>query len=159
MTRLLLLCATAGISVALVSCVGKTPDRPPQQIVDERVSVMKSFVGVLVQTGKFLKGEGPAADALAKVSAARAAAGRIPSMFPAGTAPGDAGVVSSRALPPVWSNAGDFSAKAKALETAFATLETALTANNVDQTKAGIDTTKKACLACHDTYRGPEPKT
>jgi cytochrome c556 len=132
------------------------PQRPPQQIVDERVAIMKSYVNTLIQSGKVVGGNGTVAEALDRVAAARAASANLSRLFPRGTAPGDAGVVGTRALPPVWADPTDFAAKAQSLETAWAGLEAALRANSVEQTKAAIDPVKKACLACHATYRAPD---
>src|SRR5262249_38961678 len=98
-------------AMLLLAGIGKALDRPPQQVVDERSALMKSYVNALIQSGKFVGGKGTAAEALAKVSDARAAAANLPNLFPSGTAPGDTGVASTRALPAVWSSQSDFAAK------------------------------------------------
>ena len=149
--------ALALATLTLVACeTGNVPPANPQQVVDERVAVMKSLGAALAATNAFVQGKGTAPAAQAKLSPARNNALRIPQMFPRGTALGDKGVAKSRALSTIFTNRSDFDNKANTLLAKLDQLESALTGNSKADTTAALTTTKAACASCHDKYRAAD---
>jgi cytochrome c556 len=158
MFRFALRALVAGfIASALVACATQeSPPENPQGVVNERVAVMKSFIAALVAAGNFAQGKATAETAKAKVTAARAGAGRLSDLFPRGTALGDRGVKTSRALSTIFANRADFDAKRAALENTLAALDGALAENSKTDAAKLIAPVKSACLACHAHYRTPD---
>ena len=150
------LAISAALALAACTTMSDTPPDNPQTVVDERVAIMKSFVGALAATANYTQGKATAAAAKTKLTAARANMGRIGDLFPRGTALGDKGVTHSRALSTIFTNRGDFADKMEALAAAFATLDEPLTRDAKAQTTTALASVKSACTSCHDKYRAPE---
>jgi len=148
-----LLVATVFLAAACTTMMDRPP-ADPQAVVNERIAVMKGFVGALATSGQYLQGKTTAAAAKTKLAAARQGAGRLENLFPRGTALGDRGVSESRALSTIFANRSDFDDKREALVAALADLDTALGGSKEAAAKA-IQSTKDACLACHNRYRAP----
>ncbi len=152
MTRSMFLAAAA---FALAACATDQPPANPQNVVDQRVAIMKGFASALGASSNFVQGKGTQAAAKAKLSAARADLERVVEMFPRGTALGDRGVTQSRTLTTVFANRSDFEEKFGALDRAFAALDEGL-AKNKEATSPAVAGVKAACTSCHNKYRAPE---
>ena len=149
--------ALALATLTLVACeTGNVPPANPQQVIDERVAVMKSLGAALAATNAYVQGKGTVPAAETKLAVARKNALRIPQMFPRGTALGDKGVANSRALSTIFTNRNDFDSKANALLTRLDQLQTALSANAKTDTSSALSATKATCASCHDKYRAPD---
>lgn len=150
------LLAASFLAIAACTTLTDTPPADPQKMIDERVAVMKSYIGALSASTQYTQDKATAAAAKAKVAAARNGVAAAPSLFPRGTALGDRGVTRSRALSTIFANRADFDAKFDALAANFAALDAALAKNAKADATAALASTKKACLVCHDKYRAPE---
>jgi cytochrome c556 len=75
---------------------------------------------------------------------------QLPSWFVAGAGPDNG--VRTDARREVWSSAADFRAKAGALSSALARLETTARAGGVGRMRAQQRAVGEACQACHDDY-------
>jgi len=132
------------------------PPANPQAVIDQRVSVMKGFVGALTDASAFVQGKGGAPAARTKVATARAKAEPLADLFPRGTALGDRGVAKSRALSTIFSNRSDFEAKLGASAQTLAALEGALARGSKADTTGALNKAKAACGSCHDKYRAAD---
>ena len=149
--------ALALATLTLVACeTGNVPPANPQQVIDERVAVMKSLGAALAATNAFVQGKGTGPAAQAKLSAARNNALRIPQMFPRGTALGDKGVANSRALSTIFTSRSDFDNKANALTAKLDQLERALASKAKAEASSALTAAKSACASCHDKYRAAD---
>jgi cytochrome c556 len=80
---------------------------------------------------------------------------RIPSLFPEGSLNPQV----SRAKPEIWQKWSQFTGYAKTLESKATRLAAIAQKGDAQATNAAIsDLGKSACVACHDTFRGPEIK-
>lgn len=147
MKRVLVL-ALAGATV----CGAMAWAAGPQETVDARVAVMKQLGGKVNEA--FQASSTPAA-AKAKIAEALNIAESIPSHFPAGTADGDAGVTSSRALPDIWKKPAEFKAAADALVAALKATDALLDGGDAAKIEASFGEVRKACGGCHTPFRGP----
>jgi cytochrome c556 len=147
---------SAAALMALAACVSDAPPENPQLVVNQRVTIMKSFVGALTLSGNFVQGKGTAAVAQTKVAAALAGVDKLEELFPRGTALGDRGVATSRALSTIFSNRSDFDAKRETLGAALGTLDVALVKKSKPGADRALADVKSACNACHTRYRAPE---
>jgi cytochrome c556 len=154
--RRALLALAAALVLTACTMMSDMPPANPQAVVDERVTIMKGFVGALAATTNYTQGKATAAAARTKLTAARANMGRIGDLFPRGTALGDRGVTHSRALSTIFTNRSDFADKLEALAAALATLDEPLTRDAKAQTMTALAAVKTACTSCHDKYRAPE---
>lgn len=143
-------------ALVLAACATQSPPENPQVVVNQRVAVMKGFVGALAASGQFAQGKAKAEAAKARLAAARAGIERLENLFPPGTALGDRGVTTSRALSTIFANRSDFDAKRTGLAGALAALDAAVTKNDAGATGKQIPAVKSACLACHTRYRTPD---
>jgi cytochrome c556 len=149
----------AAALLALAACTTLTEERPPanpQGVVNQRVTMMKSFGTALGSATNQTQGKTTTADARKNVAAARAQLDAAHNLFPRGTALGDRGVAQSRALSTIFVNRGDFDAKFEALARRFAALDAALAKNAKTETTKALADTRAACTACHNKYRAPE---
>jgi cytochrome c556 len=149
------------VALGLGACAGgggflEAVPSNPQGVVDQRVAIMKSFVGALSTSGGYAQGKATAKDAQAKVASARAGADRLDGLFPRGTALGDKGVTKSRALSTIFSNRGDFDAKNAAMVRAFAALDAVLVRGAKGEVPGALNALKGTCGACHDKYRAAD---
>lgn len=134
------------VAASTVWAAGMTP----QQIVDDRVAGMKTLIGNL-------KAASTATDpAVAKAELAKgiAFAKSLPDKFPKGTAPGDAGVTKTRALPEIWAQPVEFKASADLLALMLQAASDA--AGDKAKFDAAFGDIKKTCGTCHDKFRGKE---
>jgi cytochrome c556 len=155
MRRAFLLLATATLT-GCTTMLEAPPPANPQAVVDQRVAIMKGFVGALTDASAFAQGKGGAPGAQAKVAAARAKVERLSDLFPRGTALGDKGVAKSRALTTIFTNRSDFEAKLAAAGQALGGLDSALMRGSKADTTAALNVAKGACLACHNKYRAAD---
>jgi len=144
---------TAAALLALAACATLSPPANPQSVVNERVTIMKNFVGALTASGQYTQGKGTAQDAKTKLAAARAGVDRLENLFPPGTALGDRGVTTSRALSTIFANRADFDAKRAKFGQVLAALDAAVGQNAKPETAKQITAVKSTCLACHAKYR------
>jgi cytochrome c556 len=144
-------------AAALAACATEdTAPENPQAVVNARVAIMKSFAGALGATGAFADGKGSAAAAKTRLVTARDGVARLENLFPRGTALGDRGVTTSRALSTIFANRSDFDKKHEALADALATLDAALAKGAKADTARALNAAKNACQACHGRYRAAE---
>jgi cytochrome c556 len=127
-------------------------DDPFADVVETRHGLMMQMASDL---GKM--GETPYDAAIAGKAAANVAAiASVVSMdnFPAGSENGKA--ADSYAKAEIWSNNADFLGKLADLNTAAVAL-TGAAGKDADTMKAAFIVVGKACSACHESYRQPQP--
>jgi cytochrome c556 len=149
MRVLLVAAAFAAVAVTSVALAGALA---PQQIVDQRIDDMKKMGGAI-------KGASEAAtpaEARAKLADAINFAQTIPTRFPAGTGPGDAGVTKTRSVPEIWTKAGEFKTASDALVTALKAYDAAIGSGDKAASDAALNGVREACKGCHKAFRGPE---
>ena len=144
------------VGVAGCQTMMDSPPANPQAAIDQRVSIMKGFVGALTASSAFAQDKGGAPAARAKVAMARANAPKLDGLFPRGTALGDRGVAKSRALSTIFSNRSDFEGKLAASAANLAVLDGALARGSKADTTAALNKAKAACGSCHDKYRAAD---
>jgi cytochrome c556 len=154
MRKLLLPLVLAGL--AGCQTIMDAPPANPQAVIDQRVSIMKGFVGALGASVAFTQGKGDARAAQTKVAAARAGAAKLDGLFPRGTALGDRGVAKSRALSTIFTNRSDFEAKLAASAQTLGALGGALARGSKADTTAALNSAKAACGSCHNKYRAAD---
>ncbi len=140
--------AAAFVSVLMAVGVMAAGAPAPQQIVDGRVAGMKGLGGNLQAAHEATD----AAVAKAELSKGIAFADSIPSLFPKGTGPGDAGVTKTRALAAIWTKSGDFKAASTTLSNALKAAEAAV--GDPAKLDAAFGEVKKTCKGCHIQFRG-----
>lgn len=121
-------------------------EEPKDPTVKARVELMETIARNTKTLGDMAKGTTAfdAAGAEAAVAAIEAAAAEVPAKFePQATDP------VSEAKPEIWTNWADFTAKAEALGTAAAGVDS----SSLDGVKAGLGTMGGACKDCHTDYR------
>jgi len=124
----------------------------PQDIVDNRVTQMKTLGGAV----KGASEAATAADAKAKIAAALKIAESVPAMFPKGTGIGDTGVTKTRALQDIWAKPAEFKSASDALVAALKNVDAAIGAGDKAKTDAAFGDVFKNCKGCHMPFRGPE---
>lgn len=146
------------LALGLVGCqtMMDTPPANPKAVIGERVAIMKSFGAALTTSGAFAQGKGTAAAARAKVATAQAGAAKLDRLFPRGTALGDRGAGTSRALSTIFANRSDFEAKIDAASRALAGLDGALARGSKADTTAALNAAKSTCGSCHSRYRAAD---
>jgi cytochrome c556 len=143
--------------LAVAACTtDSAPPADPQSIVDQRVVIMKGLAGAIGASTNFTQGKANAASARTKLAPARANVERLADLFPRGTALGDRGVRSSRALSTIFTNRDDFEAKLDRLSDALAALDDTLTKNAKGDATQALAAARAACSACHNKYRAAE---
>lgn len=131
------LCGVASVAVA------------SQATVDQRVSGMKSLIG-LMRTATSATDPAAAKESLAK---AIAYAKSIPGQFPKGTGIGDPGIAKTRAKQEIWSKPAAFKTEADGFVAALQAAHDA--AGDAAKYSAAMDAVRKSCSSCHDVFRGP----
>jgi cytochrome c556 len=145
-------CAVAMLAAVTATVAAQTAATPsPAQIVKARqASLMMSavtFAGI-----KQALGEGTDASKLGFQSKALASwAAVLPTLFPAGTGPGQAGDTEAKAE--VWSNRAGFEARAADYAAATAKLADLAKASDTPGFTAQIAVVKKACDSCHSDFK------
>lgn len=152
--------AVAPLVLTLLAAACQTtkhePPKDPQSLVDQRVAIMKTFIGGLGASSQYAQGKAPAAAAKAKLDVARAGLERLDDLFVPGAALGDRGVAKSRALATIFGKNSDFRDKLRELSSAFAELDGALLRASKSDAAAAVQRAKSACLSCHNKYRTPD---
>jgi cytochrome c556 len=142
-TGLLVLALTVPAALA-----DEESDKLPEGPIRERHELMEGIGKNAKKIGDAMKG-GSLEGVPAAAEAIKAAAVRIPSLFPKGSV--DA---KSRAKPDIWSDWGDFKRLAADLEESAAALSIA--------SRSGLDVAAasqsmfQTCKSCHDRFRVPE---
>jgi cytochrome c556 len=101
--------------------------------------------------GRELKGDSPdLAQVRQRADVIATLAPQVKTWFPQGTGP-DVGKTDAKAE--IWQKPEDFAAKARDLEAAAATFQTAAQGTDVAAIRAAHGNLGKSCKACHDLYR------
>ena len=145
-------------SVALAGCVSTldTPPSNPQGVISQRVAVMKGFGGALGAASAFTQGKGTEAAAHTKLAAAYANTERLGALFPRGTAMGDRGASTSRALSTIFTNRSDFDAKIDATARALGALDALVQRGAKGEIARTLESAKATCGSCHAKYRAAD---
>jgi cytochrome c556 len=128
------------------------------QTVSDPIAVRKGIMqsnGASVGIINAMLQPGATYDAAAATAALTTIAGnmvRFPALFPEGSQTG--GTPPTRALPAIWANMADFSARAAKLSADAATAANAA-ADGVESLRAAFANVSPNCGGCHGTYRGP----
>ncbi len=121
--------------------------------IEDREGVMKQLQGVMKAGLPISQGKEPfdAAKVKAMMDPMVASAEKFPTLFPAGTGPGN-GTAKTQATAAIWSDAAGF----KVQTVKFVGDIKALAASK-DQASfaAGFKTLQTGCAGCHKVYRGP----
>ena len=146
------------VAVALAACQSTidTPPANPQGVVNERQGIMKGFGGALAASAAYVQGKGPAAAAHTKLAAAYANTTKVAALFPRGTAMGDRGASTSRALATIFANRSDFEAKLDATARALGALDALVQRGAKTEASAAFDTARASCASCHNKYRAAD---
>jgi cytochrome c556 len=148
----------AFLALTLTACVSTldTPPSNPQSVINQRVQVMKGFGGALGAAGAFAQGKGTAAAAHTKLAAAYANTAKLGDLFPRGTAMGDRGASTSRALSTIFSNRSDFEGKIGATAQALGELDALVQRGAKGEVARALDRAKATCGSCHSRYRAAD---
>lgn len=149
--------AVAGVAVVLgMAGMAVAQMAPPQ--IDARQKAMKGNGAAAKTLTGIVRGEQPW-NQQAVVEAAtniNTTAKEIPGFFPQGSGP-ESGAKTA-ALPAIWTNFPDFTAKAKELEAASDKMVQLAKANDEAGVKAQFPVVGKACGGCHENYRAKPPQ-
>lgn len=146
------------VAAGVAGCVSKidTPPANPQNVVNERVAIMKSFGGGLAASAAYVQGKGTAQAARAKLAVAMQNTGKLAPLFPRGTAMGDKGAGTSRALSTIFANRADFEAKIDATARALGALDALIARGAKAEASAAFDRARASCGSCHAKYRAAD---
>ena len=146
------------VAAGVAGCVSKldTPPANPQNVINERVAIMKGFGGALAASAAYVQGKGTAQAARAKLGPAMQNTGKLAGLFPRGTAMGDKGAGTSRALSTIFANRPDFEAKIDAAARALGALDALIARGAKAEASAAFDRARSACGACHTKYRAAD---
>lgn len=131
------LCALASVAFA------------SQATVDQRVSGMKSLIGLM----RSATGATDPAVAKESLTKAIAFAKSIPGLFPKGTGTGDPGISKTRAKAEIWTKPAAFKTESDGFVAALQAAHDA--AGDAAKYSAAMDAVRKSCSSCHDGFRGP----
>lgn len=153
MNRITVFALAGGLVAAVLgSAIAHESENPA---IKARTSVMQLYAFNLGTLGKMAKGE---AEYDAEV-ASNAANNLVTltqidqsAMWPAGS--DNASDPTSRALPAIWENFPDVSAKGKAMSDAALAMQSA-TGQDLEALRAAMGGLGGACSACHKAYRAP----
>ena len=146
------LCAAAALAAfSTVAMRAETPSAPsPAQVVKARQAALMmsavTFAGLREGASGDVSKLGFPAGALAAWASA------LPSLFPAGTAQGTAGL-DTKAKPEIWSNRAGFEARAADYAAATAKLADLSKAGDSAGFTAQLAVVKKACDSCHADFK------
>ncbi|MGN6183977.1 MAG: c-type cytochrome [Thermoanaerobaculia bacterium] len=144
-TRPVFLCALLFSAVSL--------NAGEADVVKYRQALMKSMAGYMNAMTSITKGAPFKSDLASHAAAVKELARQMPSMFTAGTSPDK---VATDALPEVWTKPAQFKAAAQKLETEAGKMQQLAKTNDMKAIATQLDAMKKACGACHDTFRAKE---
>lgn len=153
MTRTFRIAALAALTVASVAAAQDAPPSPEEQAVRARQSHMSLYAFNLGKLGAMAQGnveyDGAAATTAAQNLSHMTQLDQAGYWLP-GTS--NAEFDDSEALPAIWENMDDFSAKHEALEQAVTNLQ-AGAGTDLATLQASLGEVGKACGACHQDYR------
>lgn len=146
------------IAAAVAGCASTldAPPANPQGVIKARVAIMRGFGGALGASAAYVQGKGTAQAAHTKLAAALPNTDRLAALFPRGTAMGDKGAGTSRALATIFSNRADFEAKIGAMARAMGALDAVVARGAKAEASAAFDRARAACGACHSKYRAAD---
>lgn len=140
----------AAVSLAVVACVAGVTLATAEGGGD-REKAMKAMGGSMKAIKLAIAAGGPAADIETAAKKIQEISAQIPDLFPAGSdTPDDA------ALPEIWTNWDDFTAKAKSLGDEAGLLASAAAGGDMATVGAQFDKVGGACGACHKVYRAKD---
>ena len=148
LSRKVALCAAALVvagSAAVAAVSGP-------EAVKARQAHMKALGASAKAVGEQIRA--PAPDlAVVRAEAAKidAAAKALPAWFPAGSGPSSG--AKTKALPLIWTDAGGFAAKQRALTTAAAKFDQVALASDAAAINPAFHEVAAACKSCHQTYK------
>ena len=151
MARTLKLLIAAGVAAAVGLIAAESVSAQTDPIAHRR-QIMRSFQGQLGPAMGMARGTAPydAAKVQAALDVFAQGGSQLGALFPESSKTGE-----TRALPVIWDNKADFSAKLATFNTDVAAAKAAAgdeTAGKAALLKIGGD-----CGACHSTYRAPPP--
>lgn len=133
-----------------VSRAPEVSDLDPNQLIAARQAGMRMMVFTMSSVSKAAENEDAPLDrtgfgigGMSKWSQA------LPVLFDGSTAP----IAGTKALPAIWENPEDFSARIEQFQAATTALEASAAANDRAAFAEALASTKAACKACHDSYR------
>tara|TARA_R110002110_G_scaffold85816_1_gene223294 strand:+ start:34018 stop:34485 length:468 start_codon:yes stop_codon:yes gene_type:complete len=143
------LVAAAALAIAVAFTSVSSTDVSADNHAD-RNAAMKSLGGAMKALGAAVAG-GDASAAQAAATKISATAAEVPDLFKGGK-PG-----ANRAKAEIWTNFGDFTAKANALKAAADGVAADAAAGKLgSDPKAVVGKIGATCAACHKVYRGPK---
>lgn len=138
--------------IALASAIGfaaiASLSQAQTDIIKQRQELMKSNGAAMKAINGIIEAGGPAADVGSQAAKINDVSMKVGDLFPAGTDQGD-----TKALPEIWQNPDDFSAKLKTLQDESAMLVTAAAGGDMAAVKAQYDKLGGACGGCHKLYK------
>lgn len=140
--------------VALIWASGASAEVPapkPEEVIAYRQAVLKNVFWNFLPMGQMVKGSKPwdAAEFKRRALAVSFLALQLDEAFPAGS---NKGAVTD-ALPAIWQDPDDFSAKRREFQRSSNALRIAANGGDVDTIKAAFATVRNACMSCHEKYR------
>ena len=139
---------TVAVAVALGFVTLATVAWASAEMIQTRKDAMKGMGGAMKAINTLIEANGPVADAAAPAQVIATTTLKIPDVFPADSQQGD-----TKALPEIWTNPDDFSAKYKAAQEEAALLVTAVAGGDMAAVKAQFEKMGAACGGCHKVYR------
>lgn len=141
-------------AIATVGFVGVASMVLAADPITDRREVMKANGAAMKAISEVLKANGAAADIAPHAAKLSEDAGKLASLFPAGSdKPQGKDPGQTMAKPEIWQNPDDFAAKLKAFHDEAAMLNTAVAGGDMAAIKAEFDKVGEACGGCHKVYR------
>jgi cytochrome c556 len=137
-------------AIAVVFALGATA-WAADDIIKTRQTNMKAMGAALKSVKKIIDADGSPADVVDPANKVAEIAGKIPSLFPAGSDQGKTG-----AKPEIWTDSAGFKADADALHNQALMLASAGQSGDLATVRAQFDKVAAACGTCHKTYRKKE---
>lgn len=149
----------AGVAVAVLG-TGVTPLAAADMgAVKERKATMKAISKANKSVQGAAKGKVEAKKAAAEAEKIVALISKFPGWFPKGTSREDAGMMkSTRAKPDIWAKMDTFKSRANGLKSAAQNFVKVAASGDQAAIAAAAAEVRKACGACHKSFRGPKPK-
>jgi len=143
--------AAAVVLTLLMTAPAHAQFQKPEDAIDYRQSAFTVLASHFGRVAAMAQGKVPfdPSAAMANTAIARTMAPLPFAGFAAGTDKG----LPQRAKPEVWSDAARFKTLSEDMVAAMAKLDTAAKTGDLEQVKAAVGATGKACKACHDDFR------
>lgn len=150
MTPKTFLAATVCAAACLTALPAAAQFQKPEDAIKYRKAAFTLMAAHFGRVGAMAQGKAPwdAQAAAANMTVVMAVHSLPFTAFGPGTDAGD-----TRALPVVWSKAGDFKAAADKMADALGKLDAAVKTGSLDNTKAAFGPAGGTCKDCHDDYR------